>query len=87
MFETLYPNRSYVDLKNARREGEIWINMYKWWTKIKKLTNYDIFVESLDPLPNYHFQEIITCTAVLGKTVYIYRTIPFFLILINNYFV
>ncbi|XP_047370628.1 uncharacterized protein LOC124957613 isoform X2 [Vespa velutina] len=68
LFETLYPNRSYVDLKNAKKEGEIWMNMYKWWTKCKKLTNYNIFLENLDPLPKYHFQEIITCTAVLGTS-------------------
>ncbi|XP_014612561.1 PREDICTED: uncharacterized protein LOC106791446 isoform X2 [Polistes canadensis] len=67
LFETLYPNRSYVDLINASKKEKIWMNMYKWWFKCKQLITCDIFIDTLYPLPKDQCLEFITCIAVLGN--------------------
>ncbi|KAI4476367.1 hypothetical protein M0804_013638 [Polistes exclamans] len=67
LFETLYPNRSYVDLINASKKEKIWMNMYKWWFKCQQLITCDIFIDTLYPLPKDQCLEFITCIAVLGN--------------------
>lgn len=67
LLESLYPTKSHNLLSVG--DVELWISMYRWWTKSKKLIKYNTSMECVNPIPKFHYQENITCIASFDKTV------------------